>query len=70
MGDERMCKWTQPKEGVMRHSSPSTVMFHTSHWLAADVAVCATGANPGAQVSKRTRIRAGGLSMAGGNLSD
>jgi hypothetical protein len=61
-------KWGQPKEGVMRQLSSSTVMFQTSHWLAVDVAVCATGANPGAQSSKRTRIWAGGLSTAGGNL--
>jgi hypothetical protein len=66
MAHDRVGKWGQPKEGVMRQTSPSTVMFHTSHWLAADVAVCATGANPGAQSSKRTRIRAGGLSTVGG----
>jgi hypothetical protein len=51
--------------------TPSTVaMFNTSHWLAADVAVRATGANPGAQSSKRTRIRAGGLLTAGGSLPE
>jgi hypothetical protein len=61
-------KWLQPKEGRMRPATTSTAMFHTSHWLATDVAVCGTGANPGAQSSKRTRIRAGGLSTAGGKL--
>jgi hypothetical protein len=54
---------------MRQNTSPSTVQFSSSHWLAADVAVCATGADPSAQVSKRTRIRAGGLSTAGGNPS-
>jgi hypothetical protein len=52
----------------MRTTTPSTVMFDVSHWLAAGGGVCA--ANPSAQVSKRTRIWAGGLSTAGGKLPE
>ncbi len=50
----------------MRPDSASTVQFHSSHWLVGDVVVCA--ASPGAQVNKRTRIWAGGLSTVGGKL--
>ena len=48
--------------------TPSTMLFHATHRVAADGVVC--GANPGAQVSKRTRIWPGGLSMAGGKLPE
>jgi hypothetical protein len=64
----------QPKEGVMQAPLTPVMLAMTSHvtshWLAVDVAVRATGANPGAQSSKRTRIRAGGLLTAGGRLPE
>ena len=53
----------------MQPTNPSSAMFHASHRLAAaDGVVCA--ANPGAQVSKRTRIWAGGLSTVGGEFPE
>lgn len=46
----------------------SFIMFVTSLWLVANDAVWGHG--HGAQASKRTPIRAGGLSTAGGKLPE
>jgi hypothetical protein len=49
-------------------TTTSIVMFVTSFWLVANDAVW--GHAHGVQASKRTPIRAGGLSTAGGNLPE
>jgi type IV secretory pathway TrbD component len=49
-------------------TATSIVMFVTSFWLVANDAVWGHG--HGVQASKRTPIRAGGLSTVGGNLPE
>ena len=52
----------------MAHTMRSSLMFGASHRAVANDAVC--GRAWGAQATKRTPIRAGGLSTAGGKLPE
>ncbi len=53
---------------MLSTTTPSLVMFVASFWLVASDVVWGHG--HGVQASKRTPIRAGGLSTAGGNLPE
>jgi hypothetical protein len=53
---------------MLTTTATSIAMFVTSLWLVANDAVWGHG--HGVQASKRTPIRAGGLSTAGGNLPE
>jgi hypothetical protein len=52
----------------MLTTTTTSNMFVTSHWLVANDAVWGRG--HGVQASKRTPIRAGGLSTVGGRLPE
>jgi hypothetical protein len=52
----------------MLTTTTTSIMFVTSRWLVANDAVWGHG--HGVQASKRTPIRAGGLSTAGGELPE
>ena len=56
------------RKAVMLTITTTSNMFVTSHWLVANDAVWGRG--HGVQASKRTPIRAGGLSTVGGRLPE